>query len=184
MWPFRKKLGKTEVAATPSSLLPTVEFDRRGVTPAVEAEILDALREVSEIAEQQIGTAHNAALESVARGRDLHHLCAALIALGLTKGRAAEVSRAVNNRATSLMQRIRQQELGITEAIWLHSGAPCLSNMRNPSPTDIGRNSDHLAASGKRYQVSQGMQMGSRRVWPGQEPGCGCISKPVVPGFS
>ena len=81
------------------------------------------------------------------------------------------------------MNREQQASLGITKAVWLYSGAPCITSSGTPSLEDERRNTDHLAANGKSYVIVKGMLMSGRRVWPGQDPGCKCVSKSVIPGF-
>lgn len=186
---FGKLFGKRDKAvALPKtkagqSRIPTVKFDQSRVTAAVEAEVRSTLQGVSEIGESRFASAYDAALQSVRAGRNLKILHDALMDLGLAKQRASEVARLVNSRATSLMERERQSSLGITEAVWLYSGAPCMTNSKTPLSEDRRRDADHLGANGKRYAVAEGMLMNGRRVWPGQEPGCKCVSKSVVPGF-
>ena len=187
---FDKLFGKRDKAAAvpigtgavrPS--VPTVRFDQSRVSAAVEAEVRSTLQGVPEIGAGEFASAYDAALRSVRAGRDLKVLHDALVGLGLTKQCASEVARLVNNRATSLMDRERQGSLGITEAVWRYSGAPCTASSKMPSLEDRKRDADHLAANGKRYVVVEGMLMNGRRVWPGQEPGCKCVSKSVIPGI-
>jgi uncharacterized protein with gpF-like domain len=74
------------------------------------------------------------------------------------------------------MNRARQEELGITEAVWLHSHAG-----KKPRPT-------HLANHGKRYNVAEGWfdpdPKVRKHIWPGELINCRCVSKSVVKGFS
>jgi len=184
MWFFGKSKKAVGSKVEARSRIPTVKFDQNRVTAAVEADILSTLQGVPEISADKLRSAYEAALRSVRAGRALHILHDALIGLGLKKPRASEIALLVANRATSLMNREQQASLGIAEAVWLHSGAPCMPNGRTPSPEDRKRNAAHLAADGKRFPVATGMLMGGRRVWPGQEPGCKCVSKSVIPGFS
>jgi hypothetical protein len=39
-------------------------------------------------------------------------------------------------------------------------------------------------ANGKLFEISTGMFLNGKWTWPGVEPGCRCISKSVIPGFS
>jgi hypothetical protein len=106
----------------------------------------------------------------------------ALIGMGVTKTRAAEIAGLLNNRATALMNIERQLSLGITEGKWLYSGAPC--HLRSP-PTDedYRRDSAHRVASGKRYRLSKGLAVDGRLTHPGREPGCKCALVAAIPGF-
>jgi|ERR1039458_260135 uncharacterized protein with gpF-like domain len=163
----------------------TVSFT---MTPAMR-DILRATIEqnvslIKSIPEQYLTQVQGSVMRSVQAGRDLGSLAKDLQEhYGVTKRRAAFIARSQNNLATASMTRVRQAEVGITEAVWLHSAGG-----REPRPT-------HVANSGKRYDVTQGwydphaykVKGGGWRgewIWPGQLPGCRCVSKPVVKGFS
>lgn len=114
---------------------------------------------------------------SVTAGRDLGTLTKELQTnYGVTRRRAAAISRDQNNKATAVIQRTRQTALGITEAVWLHSTAG-----RVPRKT-------HLANNGKRYRIADGWHdpdpKVSKPIWPGELINCRCVAKPIVPGFS
>ena len=163
----------------------TVEFK---MTPAMR-DIMRATVEqnvalIKSIPEQYLTQVQGSVMRSVQAGRDLGALAKDLQEhYGVTKRRAAFIARSQNNLATASMTRARQTEVGITESVWLHSGGG-----REPRPT-------HVAKSGKRYDVAKGwydphayrVKGGGWRgewIWPGQLPGCKCVSKPVVKGFS
>ena len=112
-------------------------------------------------------------MRSVAAGREVGTLRQELqTRYGLTKKRATLIARDQNNKATAVIVRVRQQECGITEALWLHSSAG-----RHPRPS-------HVAASRKPYLIDKGMYLEGKWTWPGQEINCRCISKSIVPGFN
>lgn len=112
-------------------------------------------------------------MRSVTTGRDLAQLTTDLQKeFGITQRRAAFIARDQNNKATASMNRARQDELGIAEAIWVHSGGG-----KHPRP-------HHVAANGKRYNVKEGMLIDGEYIFPGEKPNCRCISKSVIPGFS
>lgn len=179
---FNKRSG-SELGATTPLTIPTVKFDSHLVTPAVGAEIVAALKFIPEISDGSLAVVYVAALECVSAGGDLHVLAKALIDIGVAKPRAGEIARLVSRRARSVIERNRQAATGITEAEWLHSGAPCVSSPKDASPLELQQDADHRAASGRRYQVLEGMLMGGRRVWPSQDPGCRCVSKSIIAGF-
>lgn len=91
---------------------------------------------------------------------------------GVTYRRAALIARDQNNKAKTVMENARRDELGITEATWLHSHAG-----RHPRPT-------HLAMHGKRFKIADGMYDSAvkRKVQPGELVGCRCSSRSVIPG--
>ena len=71
-------------------------------------------------------------------------------------------------------KRARQDELGISQAIWVRSGAG-----KHPRPT-------HDAMNGTKYDVNKGMwdPAVERWIFPGEEINCRCISRSIIPGFS
>lgn len=114
-------------------------------------------------------------MRSVQTGRDLASLTRSLQdKYGVTRRRAELISRDQNNKATSAMLRARQVELGITKAIWVHSGGG-----KHPRPK-------HVAADGREYDVTKGLPIGDKGqyVFPGEEINCRCVMRSVIPGFS
>ena len=114
-------------------------------------------------------------MRSVQTGWDLGQLTTDLQAqFGVTRRRAAFIARDQNNKATASMTRARQDEVGITQAIWGHSGGG-----KHPRPT-------HVAMNGKKYDVRKGMWDPAVKRWifPSEEVNCRCFSRPVIQGFS
>lgn len=167
--------------------IPTVKFDASQVTEAVKADLKKNIMLLGEIDKNNFEQVYDAALRSICAGRDLHLLYNALIQMninGMTKRRAEDIARLLNNKATALMQRTRQTALGITQAKWLYSGAPCKINPKDPSDQDKRQDAAHSAANGEIFEISKGMFLDGKWTWPGVEPGCRCVSKTVVRGFS
>ena len=111
---------------------------------------------------------------SVMKGGDLATLSKSLQQnYGVSYKRAAIIARTENGKATAIIQATRQQELGLKQAIWLHSGGG-----RVPRPT-------HVAMSGKPFDLGKGMWDRDERSWvfPGQLINCRCVSKALIPGF-
>jgi hypothetical protein len=87
-------------------------------------------------------------MRSVQTGRDLGQLMKDLQEqFGVTRRRAAFVARDQNNKATASMTRARQHEPGITQAIWVHSGAG-----KHPRPTS---SSDHCVLASSTSSLSE-----------------------------
>ncbi|HEY5305172.1 MAG TPA: hypothetical protein VIJ52_00695 [Pseudolabrys sp.] len=167
--------------------IPTVKFDASMVTEAVKADLKQNILLLGDIDKNHFDQVYDAALRSITAGRDLHVLYSALVQMnigGMTKRRAEDIARLLNNKATALMQRTRQAAVGITQAKWLYSGAPCKINPKAPSDQDKRQDAAHRAANGKIFEISKGMFLDGKRTWPGVEPGCRCASMPVVAGFS
>jgi SPP1 gp7 family putative phage head morphogenesis protein len=151
------------------------------MTPAMK-DVLDATTFENVSLIKSIGSQYHSEVEglvmrSVTTGRDLGYLTKELQRrYGVTHRRAAFIARDQNNKATAVMTRVRQQEAGITEAIWLHSHGG-----KEPRPT-------HLANNGKRYTISEGWYDQDpkvrRHIWPGELINCKCVAKSVMRGFS
>lgn len=155
----------------------TVEFR---MTPAMrdvlQATVQENVSLIKSIGEQYHSQIEQLVARSVTAGRDLHSLSRELEArYGVTKRRAAFIARDQNNKATAVFTRVRQEEAGIEEAVWLHSHGG-----KEPRPT-------HLANSGKRYKIATGWfdddPKVRRHIWPGELVNCRCVSKPVIKGF-
>jgi SPP1 gp7 family putative phage head morphogenesis protein len=130
---------------------------------------------IKSIAAQHLSEVEGLVMRSVQQGRNLKTLTDELQKrYHLTRERAVLIARDQNNKATAAMTRVRQQELGMTEAVWLHSHGG-----RVPRPT-------HLANSGKKYDIATGWYDPAikKYIWPGTEVNCRCVSKSIVPGFS
>ena len=146
----------------------------RDVFEATVAENVSLIKSISSEYHTQI---EGAVMRSVSAGRDLSTLAKDMQArYGVTKRRAALISRSQNNLATASMTRVRQQEVGITKCLWLHSHGG-----REPRKT-------HLANTGKPYDPAVGWfdsdPKVNRHIWPGELINCRCVSRPVIKGFS
>jgi SPP1 gp7 family putative phage head morphogenesis protein len=148
------------------------------MTPAmrdiIQATVHENVSLIKSIPRQYLTQVEGLTMRSVQSGRDLGFLAKGLQKqFGVTKKRAALIARDQNNKATTMLNRARQTELGITEAIWVHSSAG-----KKPRPT-------HVKMNGKRYDVSEGMYDSheGRYVLPGELINCRCTSRSVIPGF-
>lgn len=156
----------------------TVNFT---VTPAMR-DIMDAtvhanVALIKSIPQKFLSDVEGSVMRSVQAGRDLGSLTADLQKnYGVTRRRAAFISRDQNNKATSAFNRVRQLELSIDEAEWNHS-----HGSREPRPTHVKAGREKT-----RYKVSQGWYDPAvgRYIQPGEEPGCKCLGRPVIKGFS
>lgn len=129
---------------------------------------------IKSIPQQYLRNVEGIVMRSVQTGRDLGQLAKDLQKQhGVAKRRAALIARDQNNKATSAFQRARQQELGITRAVWMHSHAG-----KEPRPT-------HVKMNGKTYDINKGMwdPAEGEYIFPGQLINCRCTSRSIVPGF-
>lgn len=90
---------------------------------------------------------------------------------GMEYRRAALISRDQNNKAKAVIESTRRQELGITIARWQHSGGG-----KEPRP-------EHVAFSGKLFELKKGAFLEGKWVWPGTEINCRCTSSAIIPGL-
>jgi SPP1 gp7 family putative phage head morphogenesis protein len=151
----------------------SVEFKMTAAANDVmQATIGEQVGLIKSIAEKHLTEVEGLVMRSVSQGRNLSEMTKELQErYGVTKKRAALIARDQNNKATATITRVRQQELGITEAVWMHSHGG-----KEPRPS-------HVAANGKRYKIAEGMYLDGKWVWPGTEINCRCVSKSVIPGF-
>lgn len=178
---------RNENAAGHAVGIPAVKFDVSKVTDAVKISIQNEIMQLEDVDSDHFGQVYDAALRSISTGRDLSLLHQALLRMninGMTKDRASEIARLLNNKATALMQKKQQESLGIKSAIWLHSGAPCVTDHKTTRDWEKQQDAAHRAANGKHYDVNKGMFLNGKWTWPGTEPGCRCVSKAVMRGFS
>lgn len=156
----------------------TVEFKMsRAQQDVLNATIQEQVGLIKSIPQKYLGDVQGAVMRSVSAGRDLSSLYKDLRKnYDITKKRAVLIARDQNNKATATMTRARQLDLGITQAIWLHSHAG-----KVPRPT-------HLKNDGKRYDIAKGWfdpdPKVNRFIIPGELINCRCVSKSVIPGFS
>ncbi|QPF88151.1 phage head morphogenesis protein [Bradyrhizobium genosp. L] len=156
----------------------SVEFK---LTPAVrdilQATIAENVSLIKSIPSQYLTNVEGLVMRSVTAGRDLAQLTKDLQEQhGVTRRRASRIALDQNNKATAAITRARQVDLGITEAIWVHSGGG-----KHPRPT-------HLKAGRERtkYTIKDGWYDPAvgKNIWPGELVNCRCVCRAVVPGFS
>lgn len=144
----------------------------REANDALQATIGENVGLIRSIASEHLADVEGAVMRSVQTGRDIGALTDELHErYAITRRRAAFIARDQNSKATATVVRVRQDGLGITEAIWMHSHA---AKHQRPS---------HVAADGKRYEIAKGMFLDGVWTWPGREPNCGCVSRSVIPGL-
>lgn len=175
-WYARKALGTVDISM--KQALKDAGF-------AVRFEMSDAMQDAFDaIVHEQVGLiksiptdymdeVQGIVMRSVQHGRDLGYLNTQLRQrYGITKRRAELISRDQNNKATAVITRVRQQELGLTQAIWKHSTAG-----KHPRPS-------HVAANNKRYDVDKGLKIDGEMIYPGEKINCRCYAVSVIPGFN
>lgn len=146
------------------------------MTPAVkeafEASLAENVGLIRSIPQEYLKQVEGVVMRSYTVGRDLHTMVKDLRKLyPAAANRAILISRDQSNKANAVVTRARQLELGIVEAIWMHSHAG-----KVPRPT-------HLAMNGRRYKVAEGMYDPAvdRFVFPGELINCRCTGRSVLP---
>ena len=139
---------------------------------AFEASLAENVGLIRSIPEQYLQQVEGAVMRSFSAGRDLETLVKSLNSIyPRAVNRTVFIARDQSNKATAVVTAARQKELGIVEAIWLHSHAG-----KTPRPT-------HVAMNGKRYKVAEGMYDPAvkRNIYPGELINCRCSSRSVLP---
>lgn len=153
----------------------TVKFSPTpGSRAAYQAVVAEQVNLIKSIPAEYLKAVESKVWGSVMKGADMHTLSVDLRkTYGVTRDRAAFIARDQVNKAKAIIEKTRREELGIVEAYWQHSAGG-----KVPRAT-------HVAMSGKRYRLSEGMWDSAvgQYVMPGQLPNCRCTSKAIIPAF-
>ena len=142
------------------------------MSEAFEASLAENVGLIKSIPEQYLQQVQGIVMRSYTRGRDLHTMVKDLKRLyPAASNRASLIARDQSNKANAVVTQARQLELGVTEAIWMHSHAG-----KTPRPT-------HVAMNGKRYKVAEGMwdSAEQKMIFPGELINCRCTGRSVLP---
>jgi uncharacterized protein with gpF-like domain len=158
------------------------------LTPSMRAiiqpEIAKNVSLLQDIPSQYFTEVEGLVMRAVAVGGDLKTLTDELHKrCGITLNRAGEIAMDQNRKINSVMTKTRDLELGITKAIWLHTQGGCAVKRTHPTAAEVRMSEAHKAFSGQTYDIAEGALIDGKRVWPGSESGCCCMSKPVMPDF-
>ena len=131
---------------------------------------------ITKMSQQHLKEIEGMVMRSVQQGRNVGDLAKELeSAFAMSKKRSRLIARDQNNKATAAIVKVRQNELNIKQAKWLHSHAG-----KKPRPT-------HVAMNGKLYDVDKGMWDENAHgkgkgdwVWPGELINCRCVSRSVI----
>lgn len=155
-----------------------VEFKlTKAMRDAFEAKLAENVGLIRSIPEQYLAEVEGIVMRNYASGRDVASMAKEIRGrYKVASDRAVLIARDQSNKANAVVQRARRKELGITEAIWLHSHAG-----KEPRPT-------HEAFNHKRFNVEKGMwdkdAYGKGKgawVFPGELINCRCVSRSVLP---
>ncbi len=146
------------------------------LTPAMRdafnASLAENIGLIRSIPEEYLQKVEGIVARSYSTGRDLETMVAQIKKLyPEASNHAVLIARDQSNKANAVVIRARQLELGIVEALWLHSHGG-----KVPRP-------DHLAADGRRYKVAEGCLISGEYIQPGEKINCRCTSRSILPGF-
>lgn len=152
----------------------SVEFKMTAaMNDVLQATVAENVALIKSIPTQYLTQVEGAVMRSVQAGRDLASLSEALQHQhGVTKRRAALISRDQNNKATAVLTRARYIELGIDRARWLHSAGG-----KEPRPSHVKASRDRVT-----FLVSEGWfdPHEQRHIQPGELINCKCVAVPVL----
>jgi len=149
----------------------SVRFDMTpGMRDALNATIEQNIGLIKSIPQQYLTDVQGIVMRGFTAGRDLEEITKQLQQRhGVTKRRAELIARDQSNKASSVCNKARSLELGITQGVWLHSHGG-----KEPRP-------DHLAANGKVFDLAKGMKLDDGWVQPGELINCRCSYRAVLP---
>ena len=152
----------------------SVRFDATRVqNDVMRATIAENVALIKSVPQQYLLQVEGDVMRAVQVGGDLAPLAQRLEHnYGVTRRRAQFIARDQSAKVTSAVTRVRQQELGIQYAIWRHS-----QGGRSPRP-------EHLAFSGKKYEIEKGAYLEGVWTFPGFQPNCKCVSISIIEGIN
>lgn len=155
------------------------ELRRRGFTvnfkhtKFVEDQAQIALGEnvalIKSIGNEYLDKVNSAVWRSVKGGYDLESLVSQLKQIdGVTDRRAKNIAKDQVAKINQAFEMARAEELGITDAIWVHSSAG--KTFRH----------DHVKANGTRYKIKEGCYISGEFIQPAFKINCRCRAKLVI----
>jgi uncharacterized protein with gpF-like domain len=149
----------------------------RAMRDVVNASVAENVSLIKSIPQQYLTQVEGIVMRGVTTGRDLAQITKDLQDRhGVTRRRAAFIASDQNNKINAAMTRARHLELGLEEAIWVHSGGG-----KHPRASHLKAGKDK-----QRYDVKSGWfdpEVG-KHISPGELINCKCVSRAVIPGFN
>lgn len=151
----------------------TVKFQ---MTPAIRDALNATMQEniglIRSIPAQYLEQVQGVVMRSYTAGRDLKGMIDGIKAIyPKVADRAETIARDQSNKANATVNRTRSLQLGITEGIWMHSGA---GKVPRPSHVDAGK--DKL-----KFKIAKGAWIDGKFILPGQLINCRCTYRCVLP---
>lgn len=146
------------------------------VTPvmrdAMNATIEENVSLIKSIPQEYLTDVQGTVMRGFSQGRDLKAISDELQKrYGVTKRRAALIARDQSNKLTATVTQARRVELGLFDAIWVHSGGG-----KEPRPSHVKAGKDK-----RKFDVREGCLIDGHYILPGQEINCRCSSRTVLP---
>lgn len=149
-----------------------------GMRDAMNASVAENVALIKSIPQRYLGQTEGIVTRSYAAGRDLQAMVREIRTLYPKAAGSAElIARDQSNKLNSSVENARRLELGIEQAIWMHSGGG-----KHPRK-------NHQKANGTVYNIREGCPIRDERtgqleyIQPGQEINCRCVSRSVLPGI-
>jgi uncharacterized protein with gpF-like domain len=147
-----------------------------GQKDVLEAIVAENVALIRSIPQESLARVEGAVMRSVQTGRDLKSLTDDLVkGFQISKKRARFIARDQNNKASSMLQRVRFVENGITECMWMHSSAG-----KTPRPSHVKAGRDKVKFDPRFGWYDPHLE---KYIWPGTEPNCRCTMRPIIRGF-
>ena len=144
------------------------------VSEALSLVIADNVGLIKSIPQKYLASVEQKVWNAVAAGSDLATLTSQLQkSYAVTYKRAAFIARDQNAKAHAVIEAARRYDLGIRQAIWVHSGAG-----KEPRPSHVKAGRDKLI-----YDIDKGAFLDGVWTLPGHEINCRCTSKAIVEGW-
>jgi uncharacterized protein with gpF-like domain len=145
-----------------------------GATEALNAVVAENVGLIRSIPQKYLQAVEQRVWQTVAQGSDLNALANGLKdEYGITWKRAKLIARDQNTKATAAIEAARRQDLGIRQAIWVHSGAG-----KEPRPSHVQAGADKLV-----FDLDKGAYLDGEWVLPGYAINCRCTSRAIIPGL-
>ena len=155
----------------------TVKFQpARSLNTVTEALISWNVGLIKSIPRRYLEEVRGIVTSGVSMGRDLHYITEELNnRYDITRRRAAMIARDQSDKATTAILRTRDEQMGVTEGIWVH-----LPGAHSSRPT-------HKAMNGVKFKLSEGLYDDAkgvkRYVLPAELPNCRCSYRRIIPEF-
>jgi uncharacterized protein with gpF-like domain len=138
----------------------------------MQASVGEQVSLIKSISSEYFDDIEGIVLRSAANGRDLKYMTDELMKrYNVTRNRAVLIARDQNNKATAQIVATRQLELGLTKAVWIHSGGG-----KTPRQSHVKAGRDKLV-----FDIKQGAYIDGEYIRPGEMINCRCVSRAVIP---